>query len=173
MMKYINTVSAIVPLLIPIITGVFALSIAYVILGLVCTWTVALVLLLEGIILKLVNIKVKWRSFSIYSTVLLILSGIVIVLSLISTLFGVTVIGNLNDDTAMMAWMNYLTFSIGMVIFSPLGTVGALLEIIYRQKRKNVLKGFSVSLITLASLAFAVTVGIIIFTAVGIAGRTF
>ncbi|MCH5206935.1 MAG: hypothetical protein J1F09_08270 [Oscillospiraceae bacterium] len=163
MMKYINTVSAIVPLLIPIITGVFALSIAYVILGLVCTWTVALVLLLEGIILKLVNIKVKWRSFSIYSTVLLILSGIVIVLSLISTLFGVTVIGNLNDDTAMMAWMNYLTFSIGMVIFSPLGTVGALLEIIYRQKRKKLLRGFAVTLIVFAAFFFVLTIGVMIW----------
>lgn len=163
MMKYINTVSAIVPLLIPIITGVFALSIAYVILGLVCTWTVALVLSLEGIILKLVNIKVKWRSFSIYSTVLLILSGIVIVLSLISTLFGVTVIGNLNDDTAMMAWMNYLTFSIGMVIFSPLGTVGALLEIIYRQKRKKLLRGFAVTLIVFAAFFFVLTIGVMIW----------
>lgn len=152
----------------PIIMGVLVVGIGFIIGGIACSWGAALVLLLEGMIIKLVNIKVKWRSFSVYSTVLLILGGIFGILSVAATVFGVSIITGGSNGADMSFWLFYLTFSMGMAVFTPLGTVGILLELIYRKKRKNVLNGFAVALISLASVVLAATVGIIIWLAPGI-----
>lgn len=153
---------------VPIVLGAIAIGIGFIVSGLVCSWAVALVLLISGGVIKLVNIKVKWRSFSVYGTVLMILGGVVSILSVVSMVYGIGILVNGSNGADLSLWLFYLLFSVGMAVFVPLGDIGILLELIYRKKQKTALKIFSVSLITIAAIALAVTVGIMIWLAPGI-----
>lgn len=167
----LSTISMGMVFALPFIFGALVISAALIIAVILCGFADSLIILLSGGIIKLVNIKVKWRSFSVYSTVLLIIGAVVTAASITMTVFGVNIISGVGyTGPGLFVWLYYGIFSIGMVVFAPLGIIGALLEIIYQRKRKNILKGFSVSLITLASIAFAITVGIIIWLAAVSAG---
>lgn len=86
-MGFLSMGAAFALFLIPLILGFLAL---FIILTVSSAFLVSIVLLGMGIVLKIVNIKLKWKNFSIYSTVLLILGGIYTVLNIAYTVFAVT-----------------------------------------------------------------------------------
>ena len=85
-MLYLSMGAAFALFLIPLILGFFAI---FIVLTVSSTLLVSAVLLGMGIVLKLVNIKLKWKNFSIYSTVLLIAGGVYTLLNIAYTVFVV------------------------------------------------------------------------------------
>lgn len=65
------------------------LGVAFIIAGIGCSYFVGFFLLVFGIILKLVNMKLKWLSFRIYSTILIILGIITGIASVVCTVTAV------------------------------------------------------------------------------------
>ena len=67
------------------------LGLVFIIAGIGCSYFVGFFLLVFGIVLKLVNMKLKWRSFSVYSTILIILGIIIGILSVVCTVISVSI----------------------------------------------------------------------------------
>lgn len=67
------------------------LGVAFIIAGIGCSYFVGFFLLVFGIVLKLVNLKLRWRSFSVYSTILIILGIIIGILSVVCTVISVSI----------------------------------------------------------------------------------
>ncbi len=65
------------------------LGIAFIIAGIGCSYFIGFFLLVFGVVLKLVNMKLKWRSFKIYSTILIILGIVAGILSVVCTVIAV------------------------------------------------------------------------------------
>lgn len=161
-----NGIMFLIPIMLAIYGIVAAWNLQFMIVTVVCSWCAVFFILGFGGIIKLVNKKVWWNSFKIYSNVLLIIGGVFAVINIIYTVICVNHLNLVDILSIPIAATLYGTFSVGFAICVPLATIGVLLELIYREKHKNVFKGFSVSLITVASEVLAVTLGIIIWIAV-------
>lgn len=70
---------------------VLVLGVAFIIAGIGCSYFVGFFLLVFGIALKLVNMKLSWRSFSVYSTILIILGVITGIASVVCTVAAVKI----------------------------------------------------------------------------------
>ncbi|MCH5206934.1 MAG: hypothetical protein J1F09_08265 [Oscillospiraceae bacterium] len=126
----------------------------------------AVFILVSGGIIKLVNIKLKWRSFKIYSNVLLIIGGLSAVANIIYAVVCAAFILSKPDGLPTAGVYYYGAFAVCLAMIAPLGIIGILLELIYRKKQKNVFKGFSVVLLTLDAEVLAATLAVIIWAAV-------
>lgn len=86
-MIYISMGVAFTFILLPAILAFFAL---FIVLTVSSAFLVSAVLLGMGVVLKLVNIKLKWKNFGVYSTVLLIAGGVYTVANIAYTIFAIT-----------------------------------------------------------------------------------
>lgn len=89
-MSFVSMGVAFALFLIPLILAFFAI---FVVLTVSSAFLVSAVLLGMGIVLKLVNIKLKWKNFAVYSTVLLILGGVYTAMNIAYTVFAVHSLG--------------------------------------------------------------------------------
>lgn len=67
------------------------LGIAFIIAGIGCSYLIGFFLLVFGIVLKLVNRKLHWHSFSVYSTILIILGVIAGIANVVCTVTAVMI----------------------------------------------------------------------------------
>lgn len=73
-----------------LIGAILAILAVFVVLAVISAFFVSAVLLVSGIVIKCVNIKLGWRNFKIYSTILLIWGGVYTVMNIIYAVFAVT-----------------------------------------------------------------------------------
>lgn len=67
------------------------LGAVFIIAGIACSYWIGFFLLVFGIVLKLVNKKLCWRSFSIYSTILILLGVIAGIASVVCTVAAINI----------------------------------------------------------------------------------
>ena len=67
------------------------LGMVFIIAGIACSYWIGFFLLVFGVVLKLVNKKLRWRSFSIYSTILILLGATAGIASVVCTIAAINV----------------------------------------------------------------------------------
>lgn len=133
-----------------------------------CSWGAAVGILATGGILKLVNKKIGWRSYDIYSKVLLIIGAVFTAASIVYTA-GIAFEFSTKTDlpTGLFGLgVYYGIFSIGLSLLDIPAMIGVLLELIYREKRKIPFRVFGIILMSFAGLLLAATVYAIVYVAI-------